>query len=602
MGVMMIKSPLKVFSKKLIESRYRRWLNRFVITLPATPTVITISLVITGLIIGIRQTGSLQFLELFAFDQMVRLQPDRGADPRLLIVKITEADIKNQKQWPLTDQTLAQLLEKLQQHQPKAIGLDLYRNLPQPPGQTALLKQLQASNVITITNLGDTQTDGVPSIPGVGEDQIGFNDFVIDPDGIVRRNWIYAYQGTEKFYSFSLRLSLQYLKDRGASFQVKPDELQLGNTVFPSLQPNSGGYQDIDSTGYQVLLAYRSAEQVADQVSLTEVLQNQVEPNRIKNKVVLIGTTAPSLKDLFFTPYSAGKTSNPGMPGVMLHAQLVSQILSTVLNQQSLFWFWEDWAEGVWILGWAFVGGLIVWRSRHPLQIALTEVLGLAGLCGICFLIFTQAGWIPLVPAAFALLATSGCVLAYKILHNSLHDPLTGLPNRDLFLKQVEAAIALTKLNNQARFAVLFLDLDRFKIVNESLGHHIGDQLLIEVANRLGTSLKQRGILARVGGDEFAILLENISTIDEVIDVADRLQSAITDLFQIDQQEIFTSISIGIALSEAGLDYQPMRLLRDAHIAMYHAKDSGKAHHEVFALRMHNQVVKRFQLETSTLR
>lgn len=127
-------------------------------------SILVASLLMTGIIVGARQLGSLQFLELMAFDRAVRLQPDKGPDKRLLIVSIGEEDLQAQNQWPISDKTLAEVLEKLQKYQPKVIGLDLYRNLPQPPGQADLIKQLKAKNIIAITKLDDEYHQGVPTL------------------------------------------------------------------------------------------------------------------------------------------------------------------------------------------------------------------------------------------------------------------------------------------------------------------------------------------------------------------------------------------------------------------------------------------------------
>jgi diguanylate cyclase (GGDEF)-like protein len=591
-----------LFSK--VPNRWIRRSNRSIATLSLGQSVLAASVLVTGLVLGVSQLGGLQFLELVAFDQMVRMQPDAGPDPRLLVVAIAEADIQAENRWPLADRTVAQLLEKLQQYQPKIIGLDLHRNIPQPPGHEALLKQLQAPNLITIDKHGDTNSEGVPPLAGVPEERIGFNDLVIDPDGAVRRNFMYAFQGKDQFYSFSLRLSLGYLADRGISLKVEPNRLQLGKTVFVPLDANSGGYQNnIDAAiGYQVLLSYRSANHVARQVTLTQVLNGQLDPAWVKDKVVLIGTTAPSIKDLFFTPYSAAQRANLGMPGVAIHAQMVSHILSTVLDERPLFWFWPQWGEGLWIWAWSLVGGVLAWRLQHPLSLGLAGTLGFCGLFSICFGIFTGAGWIPLIPPALALVTTGGSIVVYKLFHNSFFDALTGLPNRSLFLKRLVSVIADTKLRKKALFAVLFLDVDRFKVVNDSLGHRIGDQLLVNATRRLKACLRSKDLLARVGGDEFAILLEDIQDVGEATRMADQLQKELTLPFELNGQEIFTSASIGIAFNQAEQDYQPLELLRDAHTAMYRAKTLGKARHEVFATGMRVQVVKRLQLETDLRR
>jgi diguanylate cyclase (GGDEF)-like protein len=563
--------------------------------------VLAASVLATSTVLAVSQLGGLQLLELAAYDQMVRLQPDVGPDPRLLVVAITEADIQSQNRWPLSDQTLAQLLEKLNQYQPQAIGIDLYRNIPVPPGQEALSQQLQASNIITITKLGSPETEGVPSLAGVPETRIGFNDFVIDPDGVVRRNFMYAFQDNNQFYSFSLRLSLNYLAAHNTVIQITPEFLRLGQTTFAPLNENSGGYHKIDNAGYQVMLSYRSVEHVARQITLTQVLNGQIDPAWVKDKIVLIGTTAPSLKDSFFTPYSPAQTEQLGMPGVLLHAQLVSQILSTALDHQPLFWFWPQWGKVGWIWVWSLAGGLLAWRLQHPRSIGLVGLGALGSLWGICFGVFTQAGWIPLIPPAIAFVLTGGSIVAYKLLHNAFHDALTGLPNRAFFLQRLRQAIADTKSHKAPPFAVLFLDLDRFKLVNDSLGHQTGDQLLVDATHRLQDCLRDTDTIARVGGDEFAILLEGIIDVIEVNHVADRLQKAMVLPFRLSRQDIFTSVSVGIALNQAEHDHTPEELLRNAHTATYRAKVLGKPR-EIFVANMRDEVIRRLQLETDLRR
>lgn len=311
------------------------------------PAVAVGSLAVTGLLLGVRQFGWLQPLELAAYDRLMRSQTSLPPDSRLLVVAITEADLREQGQWPLSDRTLAQLLAELQKYQPKVIGLDLYRDIPQPPGNEALLKQLQEENVVAIEKLIDPSGESVPPPPTVPLERVGFNDILIDPDGVVRRNLLYAFTATEEFYSFSLRLSLKYFAED--NLQINLNSLQLGETTFFALNADSGGYQTIDALGYQILLDYRSPNLVAPQVTLSEALNGEIEPNLVRNKLVLIGSTAPSLKDFFPTPFSVAEPDNPGMPGVIIHAQMVSQILDRVEKNRAVFWFWSDWQEILWI-------------------------------------------------------------------------------------------------------------------------------------------------------------------------------------------------------------------------------------------------------------
>lgn len=268
------------------------------------------------------------------YDHTVRTRPDLGADPRLLVVTITEEDIKSLGQWPLSDQVLAQALQELQRHQPKVIGLDLFRDLPVEPGYQELAAQLQKSNVIVVTYLGG---DGakIPPPPGIPKERIGFIDMVIDPDNVVRRNLLFVSHTTGTSYSFGVRLALAYLDSMG--IQPKPSEkdpnhMHLGKAVFVPIEAYSVGTQKIDAQGYQIPLNYRSATNVAQQVTLTQVLKGEFDPKLVQGRIILIGITAPSLKDVFYTPYPADGQGNLQMAGVLLQAQMVSQILSAALG------------------------------------------------------------------------------------------------------------------------------------------------------------------------------------------------------------------------------------------------------------------------------
>lgn len=168
-----------------------------------------------------------------------------------------------------------------------------------------------------------------------------------------------------------------------------------------------------------------------------------------------------------------------------------------------------------------------------------------------------------------------------QLLHNAFHDSLTNLPNRALFMNRLRHAIAHVKTRNDYLFAVLFLDMDRFKVINDSLGHIRGDQLLIDFARRLELCLRSKDTVARLGGDEFAILLEDIKDINNATEVADRIQEVLTLPFNLGEHEVFTTASIGIALSTTVYN-QPEELLRDADTAMYRAKALGKGCYEVF--------------------
>ncbi|MBE9011827.1 diguanylate cyclase, partial [Pseudanabaenaceae cyanobacterium LEGE 13415] len=192
-------------------------------------------------------------------------------------------------------------------------------------------------------------------------------------------------------------------------------------------------------------------------------------------------------------------------------------------------------------------------------------------------------------------------IVEEQLRRNAFHDSLTGLPNRLLFMERLSQTVARANDEPAYRFALLFLDLDRFKVINDSLGHMIGDQLLIAIARRLEACLSKNDTVARLGGDEFTILLENIQSDNDATKVAERVQQALATPFNLNGHEVFTSASIGITLSSTDFD-RPEDLLRGADIAMYRAKAQGKACHEVFDTDMHTHVVALMQLENDLRR
>lgn len=184
-----------------------------------------------------------------------------------------------------------------------------------------------------------------------------------------------------------------------------------------------------------------------------------------------------------------------------------------------------------------------------------------------------------------------------QLVHNAFHDSLTALPNRALFMEHLKLSLSRGQRNPARMFAVLFLDFDRFKIINDSLGHIVGDQLLVAIARRLEDATRPGDTVARLGGDEFTILLEDITNVEEAVAFAERIQQEIAVPFKLGEHEIFITASIGIALSDIG--YKSSEdMLRDADTAMYRAKSSGKARYALFDSGMHAQALNLLQLET----
>ncbi|MDH6084606.1 CHASE2 domain-containing serine/threonine-protein kinase [Umezakia ovalisporum] len=371
-------------------------------------SILVISLGVTAFLWGVRELKWFQSWELKAYDQMVRSRPVEAPDPRILLVTITEEDIAQHK-WPLSDATVNQLLLKLTSHQPRVIGLHLNR-----PHQNNLANNLHsATKIITTCLFSSIGRSEIPPPPNFPEDHLGFQDLIPDyqEDQIIRRSLLFA-QSTDSQcttpFSFAGRLAVHYLEKLGFSIDFSHQyNFSIGKTLFSTLKANSGGYKRLDAAGYQILLNYRHSEYLAQQVTLTQVLNNQLDANLVKDKLVIIGTTAPSVSPGFPTPYSAAPQQPSRTPSVLINAHIVSQIISTVLDGRPLIWYWSEEAEILWLLGWSIIGSIAGWQLRHPLFLFAVGGTTLAALVLICTVVFSQAGWIPLIPPAIGLI-TSG--------------------------------------------------------------------------------------------------------------------------------------------------------------------------------------------------
>ncbi|MBD2103157.1 CHASE2 domain-containing protein [Leptolyngbya sp. FACHB-261] len=402
-------------------------------------TALLISLGITAVLLGLRHGGWLQSLELKTFDQLIQLRPDEAPDARLLVVTITEADVQaqnpDQRRGSLSDQTLDRLLQKIEQYQPRAIGLDVYRDFPVADKMTKLAYRLERNpHFIAVCKVSDSDSSnpGVPPPPEVPSERLGFSDVVVDDDGILRRHLLTLTPDPASPcttpYAFSTQLAFRYLAVEGKLPQFTPEgNLQLGNTVLKRLRPHQGGYQQIDAWGNQILLnyrSYRSPQNFAPQVTLSEILAGQLRPDQVKDRIVLIGVTAQSFNDYWATPYSQGPQQK--IPGVLIQAQMVSQLLSAVLDQRPLLGTWPLWGDILWIWSWSLLGsGLAVWGSHRSVRhLALAVSLAGGVLLTACWGLLIGGIWVPLVPSALALLAGSSSARAHRLSPTKLSQSL----------------------------------------------------------------------------------------------------------------------------------------------------------------------------------
>lgn len=367
-------------------------------------------------VIGLRSTSILEPLELTVYDWLIQSRPRvEGPDPRIVLIKVTEQDILKQGRWPITDGILAEALNRLVQFQPRAIGLDIYRDIPVDPGHADLNKVLvEHPQIIAVTKLGGGSVAGIPPPPALaGTEQVSFNDILIDSDGIVRRGLLFQEVGDETAYGFAIRLAMLFLAEEGIGPQPSPDDpeqLRLGPTTLRRFGPYDGGYVGADAGGYQILLDFHRGQNPPASFSLTDLLTDQINPDAIKNKIVLFGVTAESVPDLFHTPFSSGNDTGRMIPGVVVHAHVISQLLGAGLEGRRPIVTSDESLEWLWTILWALCGaGLGVW-IRSPWRLALGSAGGLLILGIVVVVMFAQGWWIALVPPALAWVLSGSAV------------------------------------------------------------------------------------------------------------------------------------------------------------------------------------------------
>ena len=385
----------------------------------ASKIVALIALGVTTTLFGLRQVRGFEPVELKAFDQMMQRRTPLPPDPRLLIVGFSADDIKKLNQGSLSGETLDTVLTKLERYQPKVIGLDFFRDRPVEPGHEKLLTHIKnSSRIVTICTVGAYNTESVAPPKGIEAENAGFADIPEDGDGLIRRNLLvvtpYPKSNCKTPASFGFQLALQYLNIQP---KFTSGGMQVGKTLFKRLETDSGGYQDIDASGFQILLNYRSQNKVAQEVTISDVLGDRIQPASVRNRIILIGSTAPSSQDIRNTPYSNGKRDDSGkMPGVTIHAHMISQILDAASGKRPLFWFLPEWGEILLFVGLAIVGSSLAWYIRHPVILVFAGTVTLGMLFGISFGIFLLGGWIPVMTPAIAFLINGGSVAAYQII------------------------------------------------------------------------------------------------------------------------------------------------------------------------------------------
>ncbi|MBD1896630.1 EAL domain-containing protein [Coleofasciculus sp. FACHB-129] len=558
-------------------------------------------IVASGLVLGIWQP-----LEQLAYRGLFRLRGTMPWDERVVLIDIDEASLKELGRFPWPRKQYTQLLNQLSAAEPSVVVLDVL--MPESsPEDAQMAAAMEKVGQVVLAQGWDRTTTPLRPTPELSKSAIAIGHIANhkDSDGLTRQ----VVPQLEGVPLLSIAASQVY------SLVKEPVKLP------PMNQP--------------LLVNWPGEVLQAPHYSFVSVLQGKVPASAFKGKIVMVGVTAAAL-DPLNTPFDG----HPPASGIHLHAT----VLNNLLQQNCL-----KAPDPKWILVFLLLGGPILgftlnrYRARH-------QLIAVVSLCSgwvIVSVVLLRVGYLMPVVSPVGLFCLTAASLSIQerlrmkaqLQHieqqqqqRQLYDSLTGLPNRTLFMERLEVALERTYQFENYLFAVLFVDLDRFKVINDSLGHTVGDKLLVAIAHRLCTLMRPRDTVARLGGDEFTILLEEIQQLGDATRVAESIHEALASPFYLDGHEVFAAASIGIALSrrvgepetrrvgqdgktipfltpsslpspntqkgqEPGLNPE-WDLLRDADIALSQAKIMGKGRYAVFHTTLHARAIALLQLET----
>lgn len=532
-------------------------------------------------VILLRLTGLLQTLEWAAYDQFFRLRPAESSSSRIVIVGITEPDLQKYG-WPLSDATLAQLLNQIKQQQPRAIGLDLYRDIPVGSGYADLVEVFRtAPNLIGVEKVVGTISAGTVAPPPVLAElgQISASDVILDADGKIRRGLLsLSNSNDELVLGFAFTLAALYLEPEDIYPELTAKEyIRLGQTVFPPLQPNEGGYVRTAADGYQILLDFRGGTGSFEMVSVQDVLENRVPADLMSDRIVMIGAVAESLRDFYYTPYNNELLQIlPPTPGVEIHANLTNQLLTSALTGRTPLQAWAEPVEWLWILGWSLVGALLVWQQRHisiaastgdkgitssnstltqSLKISLSLGLTAGGVWAVSYLLFLANWWVPVVPAFLALGGAAIATTAYiaqsaEAIRNTFSRYLT----EEIVANLLETPEGLRLGGERRKITILISDLRGFTFISEQLSPEQVVTLLNLYLERMTHIISQyNGNINEVIGDGIVVLFgaptQRSDDAARAIACAVAMQLAMVEINQQNQQLNLPTLEMGIGIN-----------------------------------------------------
>ncbi len=459
-----------------LKQTWRHWQNAPVLSALLLAQVVFLA------VFCMRVAGWLEPLELKLYDTLLQQQTaTQAVDKRITIIWGTDED-QRRWGWPLTDKQLVRLLNTLLSYQPKVVGLDIYRDLPVPMSQSKSYDELmtlfaQHPHLIGIQKLVDEQGDRVDPPRFIeNTNQLGINDVIVDQDGVIRRGLLFADDGKTVYFSLAMRLATEYLKQQGIFLDGKGVFQPTQQTLPPLLSHNFGGYQNANMGGYQFLMRYPAAPQAFDSLTVTDVLQGHVDPELLRDRIIIIGTNAEATPDFFYTPVT--RSDDFRMAGAALHAYNTAQILQHAYKHAKPVSSLQEWQELTIIWLACLTGAILALVGHSILRFAVLLGGGVLCLLGLAYLGFQDNWWLPMVAPILGFVLAMILVIAYSSYLERQQRTIL----MDLFSSHVSSDVARViwqareqYLNNgrlmpqRLTATVLFTDLQGFTTVSENM-------------------------------------------------------------------------------------------------------------------------------------
>ena len=430
-------------------------------------------------VLGLRENGTFKQIELWSYDSLMRSQLNEPSDRRVVIVEIAEADIQKLRAqkvpWPFSDRLFAKLINQISAAKPAVIGIDKYLDIPVFEGRNELVAAIKnAGNVVNAkfvaTVEGRSSVEPASDLEKVS--RYGYVNLLTDKGAIVRRASVVGDTGS---FAFEIaNLYLQKIHNKQIEFNPSAIQFTAGKQIIPRLTANYGAYRKEDDSGYQMMIRYRGKPRSFQHIQFSDVLEGRIAPEQFRDRVVLIGVTAESLKDSYPTPVTVEEEV---MYGVEIHANIVSQLISATLDDRKFIQVWSNDLENLWIIVWTVIGGLLAAFIPNVFKnISLLTLLSII-LVSTSYFAFAQALWIPILPSLLGFITANVLVMVYQLaVHQSERKLLMKLfsshvskeladiiwANREQFMEEGRI------VGQEVYVTVLFTDMRNFSTAAEA--------------------------------------------------------------------------------------------------------------------------------------